>query len=173
MFSAKTSKMLMMLEKHKYQNKQITLFKPTLDNRYSESNVVSHAGWAWPAITIKTGQDIIQHLADMESNPSVVALDEAFMVPGCADVMIWLFRNAYDLVVSSLDLSATCKPFSEVQNMLPWATYIEKCSAVCSTCGNDAFYSYKKVDDDLNEISVGGGELYEPRCAACHPLVRL
>ena len=52
--------------------------------------------------------------------------------------------------------------------MLPWATKIEKCPAVCTICGKDAFYTYRKVDS-LSEIEVGGSELYEPRCWGHHP----
>ncbi len=54
--------------------------------------------------------------------------------------------------------------------MLPWATHIEKCPAVCPVCGKDAYYTYKKNDDGV-EIAIGGAELYEPRCFDHHPLM--
>ena len=54
--------------------------------------------------------------------------------------------------------------------MLPWATKIEKCPAVCPVCGRDAYYTYKK-NDDGEEIAVGGAELYEPRCFEHHPIM--
>jgi len=85
------------------------------------------------------------------------------MIPGVAETLTWLFKNRFSIVVSTLDISASGKPFSEVEKMLPWATCIEKCCAVCVICGKDAFYTHKKqVGGD--EIEIGGDELYEPRC---------
>ena len=59
-----------------------------------------------------------------------------------------------------------------MEKMLPWATRIEKCAAVCLVCGEDAFYTQKKIAD-LAEIAVGGSELYEPRCWHHHSVVKL
>jgi thymidine kinase len=97
----------------------------------------------------------------------VVAVDEAFMIPGASWVLIDLFKKGKTIVVSSLDLSATGKAFDEIEAMFPWATHIEKCPAVCTVCGQDAFYTHKKVED-IAEITVGGSELYEPRCWKHH-----
>jgi thymidine kinase len=58
----------------------------------------------------------------------------------------------------------------EIEKMLPWATKVEKLSAVCVVCNRDAYYTYKKQTGG-NEIEVGGSELYEPRCCKCHPLI--
>lgn len=173
MASCKTSKLLMSLEKSKYRNEPVILFKPKIDDRYSDMNVVSHAGWSRPAISISTGNEIIGLLAGQQIDPKVVAVDEAFMITGIADVLIWLYRNGYNIVVSSLDLSSTCKPFIEVQKMSSWATHVEKCSAVCSVCGKDAFYTYRKITNIDTEISVGGLEAYEPRCYNCHPFMKV
>ena len=98
---------------------------------------------------------------------NVIAVDEAFMIPGASWVLIDLFKKGKTIVVSSLDLSATGKAFDEVEAMFPWATHIEKCPAVCTICGQDAYYTHKKVED-IAEITVGGSELYEPRCWKHH-----
>jgi thymidine kinase len=168
MFSSKTTGLLSSVDRFKYQNKRVVVFKPKLDDRYSEDYVCTHSGWKVPAICIKEGTDILEKLSEIEGNPSVIAVDEAFMIPGIAKVLIWLYRNGYTIVVSSLDLSAAGKPFDEIERMLPWATHVEKRSAVCVVCNKDAFYTYKKQLNN-NEIEVGGSELYEPRCLRCHP----
>jgi thymidine kinase len=172
MFSCKTSKLLMELERFKYQHKKVVVFKPQQDVRYGIDDVVSHSGWKTPAIVIKTGADVIEVLAALDEQPQVIVVDEAFMIPGIAETLTWLFRNGYNVLVSTLDLSSACKPFGEVEKMLPWATCIEKCSAVCTVCGDDASYTYRKLVSD-EEIQVGGSELYEPRCFACHPMTKL
>jgi thymidine kinase len=170
MFGGKTSKLLVALERFKYQHKRIAVFKPNMDDRYSIEDVVSHSGWKVPALTVKVGADILELLAESDENPHVIAVDEAFMIPGIAEVLTWLYRNGFTIVVSTLDLSATGKPFHEVEKMLPWATHVEKCSAVCTVCGSDALYTHKKQLGG-DEIEVGGGELYEPRCVKCHPFI--
>jgi thymidine kinase len=90
-----------------------------------------------------------------------------------AGVLTWLYRTGIDVVVSTLDISATGKPFHEVEKLLPWATHIEKCSAVCTQCGRDAFYTHKKQVSSDDEIEVGGAEMYEPRCSRHHIAIDL
>jgi len=170
MWAAKTSKLLTMVDRYKYQNKKVVLFKPKLDERYSVDEVSSHTGWKMPAVSVSNGADILKHLTECEEVFDVVAVDELFMIPGSADALVFLFRNGVNIVVASLDLSHTCKPFKEVQKVMPYATYVKKCSSVCDVCGRDAFYSYKKSDVDT-EIAVGGVELYSPRCFEHHPVM--
>lgn len=167
MFSSKTSKLLSSLERYKYQQKRVAVYKPEIDDRYSESEVMTHGGLKVSAFCVKTGADIIENLATLSENPHVVAVDEAFMIPGIAETLIWLYRNAYTVVVSSLELSAAGTVFPEVEKMLPWATKVEKCTAVCTVCGRDAHYTHKKQTGG-EEIEVGGSELYEPRCIHHH-----
>jgi thymidine kinase len=130
---------------------------------------VTHGGWKVDAIAVKTGADILQYLADTTEDPDVVGVDEAFMIPNVAEVLTWIYKNGISVVVSTLDLGYQAKPFKEVEKMLPWATHVEKCSAICTVCGRDAFYTHKKhINDDINEIQVGGAEAYEPRCFQHH-----
>lgn len=169
MFSSKTSRLLSSLERYKYQNKKIVLFKPEMDDRYSVSEVVTHGGHKMSAFCVKRGSDIIEYLSTLEDNPHVIAVDEAFMISGVAETLIWLYKNGYTIVVSSLDLSATGSAFEEIEKMLIWATKVEKCTAVCTVCGKDAPYTHKKMSGG-EEIEVGGSELYEPRCAIHFPI---
>jgi len=178
MFSGKTTALLSAMERFKYQHKKVVVFKPSIDDRYSESAVVSHSGWSMGAATVKTGADILEKIAQMDEQPDVVAVDEAFMIPNVADVLVWLYRNGVSIVVATLDISANGKPFHEVEGLLVWATHVEKFSSVCTVCGLDAYYTYKKVIDENDsicvtaaEIKVGGAELYEPRCNKHHPLI--
>ena len=97
----------------------------------------------------------------------VVAVDEAFMIDDCAEALLSLFRMGISIVVSSLQLSATGKPFVEVRDMMPWATKIDVCPAVCPITGRDAFYTHRKLAG-LDEITVGGSDLYEPRAWEYH-----
>ena len=168
MFSSKTSSLLATLEKYKYQHKKIIVFKPNIDDRYSVSEVVTHGGWKVPAVCVKSGSEILEYLMSHDEEPQVVAVDEAFMIPGSADALTWLYTYGFTVVVSSLEMSSAGKPFTEIEKMLPWATQVNKCSAVCTVCGRDAHFTHKKQTGG-EEIEVGGSELYEPRCAQHFP----
>lgn len=170
MFSGKTSRLLSTLDRYKYQHKKMMIFKPRLDDRYSANEVVTHGGWRQNAVCVKSGADILEHLANSSVNPNVVAVDEAFMIPGVTESLVWLFMNGFTIVVSSLEMSAAGKPFHEIEKMLVWATHVEKCCAVCTICGRDAYYTHKKQMGG-SEIEVGGSELYEPRCSIHFPIL--
>lgn len=164
MMSGKTSNLLARLDRYRYQKKTIALFKPQLDERYSKNSVVTHSGLSLPATVVETGKDILGELAKLEKQPDVIAVDEAFMLDGIASILVWLWRNSRSsIAVSTLDLSAAGRPFPEVTEMLPWATHVEKCAAVCTVCGADALYTHKKIVNE-DEIEIGGAEMYEPRC---------
>lgn len=175
MFSSKTSMLLMSLERYRHQKKSIIAFKPLIDTRYnmgaeSANEIVSHGGWRYSATPVIDGDDLFNK--SIERKVDVVAVDEAFMIPGCADALIVLFRSGINVLVSSIDLSSSCKPFKEVEKMMSWATKVEKCSAVCTMCGRNAYYTLKLSKNDI-EIEVGGSTLYESRCADCHGEVLL
>jgi thymidine kinase len=93
------------------------------------------------------------------------------MIDGVSDALISLYRSGFTVVVASIEMSASCNAFDEIKEILPWATHIEKCSAVCTTCGADAYFTTRKVEN-LGEIAVGGSELYEPRCWNHHNRVQ-
>ena len=166
MFGSKTTRLFAVLDRYKYQKRKIIAFKPSIDARYSKTKISTHSGASMPAMTVTNGQEILDFV-DEFNEYDVVAVDEAFMIPGIAAALIHLFKKGKTIIVSSLDLSATGKPFEEMQSMFPWATCIEKCPAVCTVCGQNAYYTHKKIKD-IAEITVGGSELYEPRCWQHH-----
>ena len=171
MFSGKTTRMLLDVEKHRHAGREIHAFKPAVDDRYSSDEIVTHAGWSVPAIRVVDGAGIEERMLDEATDlkNSLVVVDELFMIPGASSTLIWLFRQGLDVVAASLDMSYACEPFEEVQAVLPWATRVEKCPSACTVCGEDAFYTHRKATDDDRAIVVGGKDLYEPRCRIHHP----
>lgn len=174
MFSSKTTKLLMEADTRQYRKQKIISFKSRLDNRYSQiGEIVTHNFNKLPAFLIHTGDELINILSKNEE-VDVVLIDELFMINGIADVCIELFKKGYTIIASSIDLSFQGEPFKEVEKMMPYCTQIIKCTAVCTICGKDARYTYKKTnvkhveqfesDPSVETIEVGGSELYEPRC---------
>lgn len=162
MFGSKTTRLLAVVDRYRYQNKRIAAFKPKLDDRYSSGKIVTHNGGSIEAHIVTSGEDIL-NFVDINSDFDVVAVDEAFMIDNVAHALIELFKRGITIVISSLELSASCLPFVNIQEILPWATKIQKCPAVCTVCSRDAYYTHRKIDS-LDEIAIGGSDLYEPRC---------
>ena len=168
MFGSKTTRLLACIDRFRYQNRNIMAFKPALDERYSKSKICTHNGGSIVANVVKSGNDIIKNVMESDNTIDVVAVDEAFMIEGCANSLLKLFKSGKTILVSSLQLSATGNVFEEIRDMMPWATKIEICPAVCPVTGLDAYYTHRKFDN-MSEITVGGSDLYEPRCWFYHP----
>jgi len=168
MMSSKTTRLLATIDRYKYKNLNVLAFKPKIDRRYTVEEISTHNGGKIKAIVVSSGDEITQNV--LLAQPDVVAVDEAFMIDGAADALINLFRSGYSIVVSTIEMSSSCNAFPEVEKMLPWATKIEKCTAVCF-CGEDALYTQRKIEN-LGEIVVGGSEMYEPRCWNHHTVIK-
>ena len=161
MFGSKTTRLIAALDRYKYQKKKILAFKPYIDDRYSSENIVTHNGGKINASCVSNGADIIESVTSKECD--VVAIDEAFMISNIDDAVIHLYKMGITVLLSSLDLSSKGEPFNQIRNIMPWATEVVKCPSVCPICGEDAYFTYRKFDDD-RELLIGGAEMYEPRC---------
>lgn len=162
MFGGKTTRMLAALERYQYQNRSTKLFKPKIDVRYSEQKVVTHKGQHHTSILVESGSEIIRYGHDAD----VVAVDEMFMIPNSAQALLELFKQGKTVLVSTLQLSSQPEgymPFREVVELMPWATSIEVCPAVCAHCDRDAFYT-SRIGEQPKQILVGGAESYQPVC---------
>ena len=167
MFGSKTTRLLAAVDRYKYQNKDIVAFKPRMDNRYSSVEICTHSGGKISAVGVETGRDILKFIEDLEGRVDVIAIDEAFMIDDCAEAALSLFKQGITIIVSSLQLSASGNVFEEIRDMMPWATRIEICPAVCPITGRNAYYTHRKIDS-IDEITVGGADIYEPRCWEFH-----
>lgn len=171
MMGSKTTRLIALVDRFRYKGLKVLAFKPRLDDRYEKSEICTHNGGKIPATNVSNGEDILRFVTAQETRPDVIAVDEAFMIDGVADALISLYRTGFTVVVASIEMSASCNVFSEIRDILPWATHVEKCSAVCTTCGADAFFTARKVEH-LGEIAVGGSDLYEPKCWNHHNRVQ-
>ena len=164
MFGGKTTRMLSQLERYRYQDEETYLFKPNVDQRYSANSVVTHTGIKSDAILVSSGAAIRQMVSALNGqSPCVVAIDEAFMIPGSGAAAEMLFRDGHTILISSLQLSSDGKPYKETQSMFPYATHVEVCPAVDPISKKDAYYTEKFGGRKDHEIEVGGAEMYRPR----------
>jgi len=174
MFGGKTTRLLSSLERYTYQNKNVLLFKPRIDTRYSDSSIVTHSGISWSGnknsfskvIRVETSEELFSLFENYNQkfDVDVVALDEAFMIENVSESLIKIYKMGKTILVSSLQLSSGGTPYNEMSKIMPWATSVQICPAVCSVCGEDAYYTSKSSGKDHDSIEVGGSEMYQPRC---------
>lgn len=174
MYSGKSSRVILEAQNHVYRGRRILAYKPKIDDRYSKNEITTHSGMvSLPAELIERGEDLGKHLLALENiDPKLttILVDEVFMIEGIADVLIWLYRNGFSILASSLDMGSHMEPFPEISRIMPWTTRIERCTAVCNCCKAPATFTYRKPEAASDFILVGGVETYEARCASCHPL---
>jgi len=166
MFGGKTTSLLSAIERDVIRGLNVLSFKPKIDSRYNKSKITTHLGATVEAEVVQSGVDILSIVKDSKEKVDSVAIDELFMIPMAGAVALKLFREGINVYVSSLQLSSNPEPeaFEEMATILPWATEVNICPAICVTCGDDAYYTYKKGGDLKAAVEVGGAELYEPRC---------
>ena len=172
MFGSKTTRLLGDVDRLTHKGKKILAFKPKMDKRYCENKISSHNGGSIDAYSIERAEKIYEIVEQYSNKNNVVvdtiAVDEAFMIPNIATVLINFYRTGINIIVSSIQLDAEEKPFYRIERMLPFATKIEVCPAVCSVegCDQDAYYTKALFDmkSTTQEEKIGGKEMYEPRC---------
>lgn len=164
MFSGKTEELIRRLKRARIANLKVEIFKPRLDIRFHEQNIVSHDENAIPSIPIDHSKDIL----NLVSNVDVVGIDEAqFFDNQLADTCDRLAFLGIRVIVAGLDMDYSTKPFGQIPILLAKADYITKLHAICVRCGNIANYSYRKTKHD-DQLLIGEKDLYEPRCRNCY-----
>ena len=168
MFGSKTTRLVGEIDRSSYKGRKIYAFKAKKDKRYEAESISTHSGVTWPAICIDNASEIGSHMCNDDHLSNVlIAVDEAFMINGIDEVLISLFFKGANIVVSTIQLDANERPFENIKNIMPFATHIEICPAVCTKCNNDAYYTAAMFDIDnaTDEERVGAKDMYEPRCA--------
>lgn len=168
MFSGKTEELIRRLKRARIAHQRVEIFKPMLDVRYSEKEVVSHDSNAILSTPVAGSGNILLLAAGVE----VVGIDEAqFFDRGLADVCNQLANSGIRVIVAGLDMDFKGKPFGPMPDIMAMAEYITKVHAVCVRCGNLAQYSHRKSHDE-QVLLLGEKELYEPLCRRCYNELR-
>lgn len=164
MFSGKTEELIRRLRRAEFAQQKILLVKPKLDNRYHDSDVVSHQGTSFEAITVDNAAAIL----DLWSKEKVVAIDEAqFFDDGVIEVCTKLSAKGVRVILAGLDMDFKGVPFGPIPQLLCIAEYVTKVHAICVSCGNLAQFSHRTVSQ-TEQVLVGAVEKYKPLCRACY-----
>ena len=163
MFSGKTEELLRRLKRAKFAKQKIEIFKPRIEVRYSEEEVVSHDENAILSTPVDSSANIILLANDVE----VVGVDEAqFFDDGLVEVCNSLASSGIRVIVAGLDMDYRGKPFGPIPKLLSIAEYVTKVHAICLRCGNLAQYTHRMSGDE-KLILLGETDIYEPLCRSC------
>ncbi|WP_313893348.1 thymidine kinase [Psychrobacillus sp.] len=174
MFSGKSEELIRRIRRVQFAKQKIVVFKPMIDNRYSEEAVVSHDGTSTIAIPIQHSEEMWQHISD---EVDVIAVDEAqFFDEGIIEVVSQFANHGYRVIVAGLDQDFRGKPFGPMAAILCMAEQVTKLHAVCAVCGSEASRTQRLIngqpagaEDPI--ILVGAAEAYEPRCRHHHEVL--
>ena len=175
MFAGKTEEIIRRITRMEYAKKNFIVFKPLIDNRYSNDEVVSHSKYKKKAINIASSKDILKYITD---DIQAVVIDEVqFFDDGVVAIAQQLADEGLRVICAGLDLDFKGKPFGVIPQLLAVAERVTKLTAICVCCGEEAtrtqrIINGKEAYEDDPVVLVGANESYESRCRSCHKVLK-
>ncbi len=164
MFSGKTEELIRRLKRAKFARQKVEIFKPSIDTRYSEEEVVSHDSNHILSTPIETSASILLLATDVD----VVGIDEAqFLDADLPAVCNELARRGTRVIVAGLDMDFKTNPFGPMPALMALADEVTKVHAICVRCGNLAYVSHRLVEGE-KQVLLGEKAEYEPLCRECY-----
>ncbi len=165
MFSGKTEELIRRLRRAQFANQKVEIYKPAIDVRYSDDEVVSHDAHSIPSTPIDSPMSMLLLVAgDVE----VVGIDEAqFFDDTIIEVVTKLADRGVRVIVAGLDTDFTGKPFGPMPALMAIAEDVQKVHAICVKCGSPAQHSHRLSKND-KLVVLGEKDIYEPLCRHCY-----
>jgi thymidine kinase len=163
MFSGKTEELIRRLKRARIAKQKVEIFKPQIDQRYDETNIVSHDANS----IVSTPVPASSHLLLLGHDVDVIGIDEAqFFDDQLPSICEQLANGGARVIVAGLDMDYLGKPFGPMPQLLAIADYITKVHAICMHCGDLANHSFRTVNES-SLVMLGEKESYIPLCRAC------
>ncbi len=164
MFSGKTEELIRRLRRAQFAKQHVEIFKPAIDTRYSDEEVVSHDHHAIPSTPIDSSASILLLSSDID----VVGIDEAqFFDEGLVAVCNDLANRGIRVIIAGLDMDYKGVPFGPIPALCAIADDVTKVHAICVKCGSLAYLSHRTVQND-KRVLLGETQEYEPLCRECY-----
>jgi thymidine kinase len=174
MFAGKTEELIRRIKTLEFAKKNVLVFKPAIDNRYSNTKVVSHAGISVESIVVPDARSILDFVKD---DTDVIAIDEIqFFDEDVLLVCDYFAKKGKRVMCAGLDTDFRAEPFGVMPRLITDAEFVTKLTAVCMKCGAPATRTQRLVNGRPSQytdpiIMVGAAEAYEARCRHCHEVV--
>jgi thymidine kinase len=163
MFSGKTEELIRRLRRAQIARQEVAIFKPRIDNRYSNDHIVSHSELKIPSLVVENPAEILKAVGSAR----VVGIDEAqFFDMSLVEVADQLANMGKRVIIAGLDQDYRGKPFEPIPQLLAVAEYITKTLAICVICGNPADRTQRTTQAN-ERVLVGAKDAYEARCRRC------
>ena len=163
MFSGKTEELIRRLNRALLARQKVEIFKPALDKRYHEENIVSHNENSILSTPVSVAGEILLHVREGE----VVGIDEAqFFDESLLEVVQTLANRGTRVIVAGLDMDYLGKPFGPMPALMATAEFVTKVHAICMKCGGVASHSYR-LEQSADQVLLGAHDQYEARCRTC------
>lgn len=164
MFSGKSEELIRRLRRAEIARQRVQIFKPAIDQRYAEDQIISHSDLKIRSECVKDWQELEKKL---DHRTEVIGIDEAqFLGEGLVDLVVRLADMGKRVIVAGLDTDYLGRPFPPMPELLAVADEIVKMLAICMQCGNPAKHTQRLVQSE-ELVVVGGGGTYEARCRRC------
>jgi thymidine kinase len=164
MFSGKTEELIRRLKRAKIARQRVEIFKPAIDVRYDDTDVVSHDETTIHSTPVQNAAQILLYANDFD----VVGVDEAqFFDEQLVEVCNKLADSGVRVIVAGLDMDFMGKPFGPIPGLLATAEYVDKLHAICMGCGNLAQYSHRTSEEE-GLVVLGEQNNYQPLCRKCY-----
>ena len=164
MFSGKSEELIRRLRRAQIAKQAVAIFKPLIDTRFSDSDIVSHNQQRIPSQPVKSPEQILKLAAAAE----VVGIDEAqFFTDDIVPVVKELARQGKRIVIAGLDKDYRGLPFGPLPLLMAEAEYVTKTLAICMQCGEPANFTQRLTNDE-EQILIGETNIYEARCRRCY-----
>lgn len=164
MFSGKTEELIRRLRRAQFARQKVEIFKPAIDTRYSDEEVVSHDRTSLLSTPVESSASILL----LTSDTDVVGIDEAqFFDQGIVDVCNELANRGIRVIIAGLDMDFKGQPFGPMPALMAVADDVLKVHAICVKCGALAYVSHRIVEGEKRVLLGETGE-YEPLCRCCY-----
>lgn len=164
MFSGKTEELMRRLRRAKIAGLRTEIFKPTIDTRYAQEDVVSHDRNSIASTPIDTAEALLLLASDVD----VIGIDEAqFFDPRLPQVVEQLADQGIRVILAGLDMDFKRQPFGPMSTLCAIADSVDKIHAICIECGSWASYSYRLVSGQ-EQVMLGEANEYRPLCRTCY-----
>ena len=164
MFSGKTEELIRRMKRAKFAKQNVEIFKPSIDVRYSDVDVVSHDSNTIASTPIESSGSILL----LSSDKDVVGIDEAqFLDDGLVEVCNRLANQGVRVIIAGLDMDYKGVPFGPIPALCAIADEVTKVHAICVKCGHLAYVSHRLSKSD-KRVLLGEQDKYEPLCRKCY-----
>jgi thymidine kinase len=164
MFSGKSEELIRRLRRAIIARQRVQIFKPAIDQRYSEGEIVSHSEMRLPSVAVSSSAELLEKL---DHRTEVVGVDEAqFFDAAVVGACERMADQGKRVIVAGLDKDYRGAPFEPMPSLMAIAEDVTKTLAVCMRCGSPANNTQRLVESE-ERVVVGAQGLYEARCRRC------